>query len=385
MKIEKLEDLKSKTLGFFMTRGMSFKRWYEIGMFDREISLYNRLADYYERIYIFSYGNRSEFEFQKYLKKNIEICPLNSNLPVLFQELFLPFKLNRPLKQCDIYKTNQMDGATAGIIARILYKKPLIIRMGWVRSLNISKNESMNIVKRLILNLNERWACKYSDAVMVSSEQADNYIVKKYQLNNKLRLVNKNFVDVKLFKALNISKDRDIIFIGRLSEEKNLFGLLNALKDSNYNLDIIGSGPLKQALEEKAKKDKLNVRFLGNIPNSRLPEIINRHKIFILPSYYEGAPKSLLEAMSCGLAVIGTNVIGIREVITNDIDGILCGTDSDSIRFAIDRLMRNSELRYKLGEKAREKIVREFSFEKVLDREIEFSKKVIEKFYSKMC
>lgn len=383
MKIEKFEDLKSRNLGFFMTRGMSLRKWYDMGIFDREILLYNKLADYFRKICIFTYGNKNEYKFQKYLKKNIEICFLNSNFPSFFQELYLPFKLNKSLKKCDIYKTNQIDGATAGIIAKILYKKPLILRMGWIRSLNIAKSKSIDLVKRCIFNLNERYVCNYSDAIIVTSREADNYILQKYKLKNKPRLINKNFIDVNLFRPLSIPKDRNILFIGRLSKEKNLFGLLNALKNSNYDLDIVGSGELKQQLEVERKKNKLNVRFLSNIPNSQLPEIINRHKIFILSSYYEGMPKALLEAMSCGLAVVGTNVAGIKEVITDNIDGVLCRTDSNSIRLAIDKLMRDSELRCKLGKKAREKIIKEFSFDEYLSKELSFFKNVLGKFHFK--
>ena len=113
------------------------------------------------------------------------------------------------------------------------------------------------------------------------------------------------------------------------------------------------------------------MNLLGNIPNHKLPEILNQHELFILPSLWESMPKTLLEAMSCGLPVIGTATDGTREVIKHGKNGILCDTDSNSIREAIITLMGDEELKQRLGVNARKTIEERFSLEKLADKELE--------------
>jgi glycosyltransferase involved in cell wall biosynthesis len=82
-------------------------------------------------------------------------------------------------------------------------------------------------------------------------------------------------------------------------------------------------------------------------------------------------PKTLLEAMACGLPVIGTNVEGIKEVIEHRENGILCETDSGSIKEAITTIMEDEGLRKRLGKNARKTIEERFSLEKMVDKELE--------------
>ena len=112
------------------------------------------------------------------------------------------------------------------------------------------------------------------------------------------------------------------------------------------------------------------MEFLGNLPNSELPDILNQHEIFILLSFYEGMPKALLEAMACGLPVIGTDVDGIKEVIEHEENGILCETDPKSIKGAILGLMNNEKLKRKISMKARMTIEEKFSLNKLIEREL---------------
>ena len=82
-------------------------------------------------------------------------------------------------------------------------------------------------------------------------------------------------------------------------------------------------------------------------------------------------PKTLLEAMACGLPVIGTDVKGINEVIDHRNNGIICNTDPDSIRVAIVTLMEDEVLKQKLGENARKTIVENYSLDNLAGKELE--------------
>ena len=91
-----------------------------------------------------------------------------------------------------------------------------------------------------------------------------------------------------------------IVYVGRLSKEKNLFNLLSALSTTGYQLDLYGDGELKDSLQSRAQKLGIDAQFKGVVSNSKLPLILNRYNYFILPSISEGMPKALIEAMACG-------------------------------------------------------------------------------------
>ena len=92
--------------------------------------------------------------------------------------------------------------------------------------------------------------------------------------------------------------------------------------------------------------------------------IYQKSKIYVITSKYEENPKSLLEAMSCGLPVIGTNVTGIREVIKNNSNGLTVKQCETSIRKAIDLIINDENLSNRMGYNARESILNNNAFEK---------------------
>jgi len=86
--------------------------------------------------------------------------------------------------------------------------------------------------------------------------------------------------------------------------------------------------------------------------------------IFLLPSYHEGMPMALLEAMSWGMPVIATPVGGIPQIVTNEVNGLLIpAADVAALTTAIERLLQDPTLRVRLGNAARTTIVSGFSLE----------------------
>ena len=123
-------------------------------------------------------------------------------------------------------------------------------------------------------------------------------------------------------------------------------------------------------MKRYVQKRRLNVTFLGTVPNEKLPGLISRYDLFVLPSFYENNPKSLLEAMSCGVPVLGTNVAGIRDIIVDNQNGVLCDTDHASLRSTIRELMEDGRLRRKLGANARATALSCFSFRTLAEKEL---------------
>jgi len=145
----------------------------------------------------------------------------------------------------------------------------------------------------------------------------------------------------------------------------------------DVDLHFVGEGHLRKPLQEKARDLHVQLTLHGNLPHHQLPDIIRQSALFALVSSHEGHPKSLLEAMSCGAAVLGANSPGIREQIVHGETGWLCGTDAGSIRAGIQHLMANPSLREKLGRNARRFIEENYSLDKIVEMEYSLLQTVV--------
>jgi len=367
--MNKYEMLKDKTLALFFTAGVSLKTWHEIGMIDREVAIYNELSKYFRHIYFFTYGTEEDLRFKDYLAHNITIIPKKYISNNLLYSFMIPLIHHKILKNVDILKTNQMSGSWSAALTKLIYRKKLVVRTGYTWSISFSEEHPKGPGKLLIKSI-ERLTYRIASGAITSSQRDFDYIEKRYHPYQ--HNIIPNYVETDVFKPLNITKTKgSICFIGRLSHQKNLLALMQALKELPYTIDIIGSGPQLGQLKNVVTQNGVNANFLGNVPNHDLPQILNQHELFVLPSLWEGMPKALLEAMACGLPVIGANVDGIREVIKHGENGILCDTDSKSIREAIVGIMKDEEMKQTLGRNARKTIEEMFSLEKVAQKELE--------------
>jgi glycosyltransferase involved in cell wall biosynthesis len=379
------ENLKDKRLALFFTLGVSLRTWHDIGILDREVKLYNRLSQHFKHIYFFTYGGKKELDYKEYLAENITIVPLPliqksrcHNVPLLLSflySMFVPVIHYRILKNVDILKTNQMNGAWAAVLSKALFRSTLIVRTGYSWS-KFTQKSTTSWLKKNIIRMIEGMAYSFTDGIIVSSSADLKYIQQNYKTKGYETVI-ANYIDTELFKPLGGEKKRNsIFFAGRLNKQKNLFSLLEAAADLPCEITIAGSGDQKDALEKYAKEKDIKVEFLGSIPNNELPRVLNQHEVFVLPSFYEGMPKALLEAMACGLPCIGTNVAGIKEIIIHRENGYLCETTAASIKEAILEIMNNHMLQERIGRNARIMVVEKFALETVLKNEIKIYEEI---------
>ena len=121
-----------------------------------------------------------------------------------------------------------------------------------------------------------------------------------------------------------------------------------SLKD--ISLKLVGDGPQLSSLLKMVRKFDLNkhVRFLGSRGRKEVANMLARSSIFVFPSLREGMPLSVLEAMSCGLPVISSRVIGLKNLVVNGYNGLIVPPkDSDALAKAIIQLLNDSKLRNK--------------------------------------
>lgn len=123
------------------------------------------------------------------------------------------------------------------------------------------------------------------------------------------------------------SQKTRLIFAGKISEKKGIMSLLRAMKhvpNANDKFTIalaggFGNEEEYREIQNLAKKCACSVAFLGKLPQSRLAEELNKSDVFVLPSFYEGLPLVLIEAMACGLKVVCTDLPGVQSWLNENI------------------------------------------------------------------
>ena len=155
-----------------------------------------------------------------------------------------------------------------------------------------------------------------------------------------------------------------LVFSGRVGKRKGAFDLIRAfanlppqLKNCS-ELIMAGDGEIEQG---EQLVESLNIReyvtFLGWIDEQQLDTLLAEADVFVLPSYNEGLPMALLEAMSWGLPPIATPVGGISELVTSNKDGLLVTPgDIEQLSNAMELLIENETLRLSLGSAARKTV-----------------------------
>jgi glycosyltransferase involved in cell wall biosynthesis len=148
----------------------------------------------------------------------------------------------------------------------------------------------------------------------------------------------------------------EVLFVGRLSEEKGIRELAQATE--GLNLVVAGDGPLRDLVPNS----------FGFVPHDEAQTLIGRAAVVVLPSHREGLPMVLLEAMAHGRAIVATPVGGIPSLVEDGVTGVLVPQgDAQALREAITRLLENPELRRKLGVAARARVQEVASWDRVVD------------------
>jgi glycosyltransferase involved in cell wall biosynthesis len=169
------------------------------------------------------------------------------------------------------------------------------------------------------------------------------------------------------------SRNVNLLFLGRLGERKGIYDLLASLESiksrdkSGFTLYVGGDGEIekfKQVVVSRRLED--NVVYLGWVDENGKRDALRKSDIYVLPSYSEGLPVSILEAMSYGLPVISTPICGIPEAITDNENGFLVEPgDVSALADKIFLLMDNDEIRKRMGEKAYQVAKNIFSVDKI--------------------
>lgn len=144
----------------------------------------------------------------------------------------------------------------------------------------------------------------------------------------------------------DLSRLRKLLFVGNLKRDKGVMELLQAFLALDNRVDcqltIVGDGSMRREMENlvRIQDQTANIHFAGSLPHAALPDLMRAADLLVLPSYREGVPNVILEAMACGLPVVATSVGGIPEIVEPDITGLLVPEKNvDALKQAIQKAL----------------------------------------------
>ncbi len=295
------------------------------------------------------------------------------NLSAFLRALFLDF---------DVILAQGPVASFLGNLLAIVKRKKIVACPAGIAYVQPQYKE---ILKK-ILFIVEKMAYRHADVVVFLSE------VEKEQFKNKFGYLPKYYSVIhpgieipevsegkieKIRKELNINGRVTITFVGRLIGVKGVEVLISALRGLKIDFKalIVGDGPDRKKLENLVKEYNLEERVIFAGWRRDIPVILAASDIFVLPSYSEGLPIALLEAMAAGKACVVTD-IGLPVENRKDALVVEAG-DAEGLRKALEELIGNEKLRNNLGEEAKKKVEREFSWERAAESYLRLFEKLI--------
>ncbi|HGM3507455.1 TPA: glycosyltransferase family 4 protein [Clostridioides difficile] len=169
------------------------------------------------------------------------------------------------------------------------------------------------------------------DLIFALHENQKYDIIKTFGVSeNKVVVIGSGYNDDIFYnKNYKVKDDKiKIVFAGKICKSKGLIPFIKAISKLKYRKDLIevnfaGTGSDIESYNEIVKlasKSPFKMNFLGKLEQRELAELFNRSQIFVLPSFYEGLPVVVLEALSCGTDVITTDILGVKEWIGSEIN-----------------------------------------------------------------
>jgi len=233
----------------------------------------------------------------------------------------------------------------------------------------------------------ERNGYRLSEKIIAVSNDTKGVLTEKYQVDARKVKVIPNGVDVGRFHPTRdvVKRKNSLLFVGRLDRRKGIDYLVEAIlyvkkEIPDAVLFIVGEGKLKHKLVEFIKSNNLtsNIIFLGSISDDELVEWYSKVQALVVPSLFEGFGIVCIEAMACGLPVIGTKVPGIVDIIRDRDNGLLVPPqDSKGLAEAIVQMLNDNYLRKLLRNKGRDEVLKRFSWESIANKTAQIYREVM--------
>lgn len=218
-----------------------------------------------------------------------------------------------------------------------------------------------------------------TDLVVVNAKAiADSLAIQRGMPINKSRIIYNGLEDLLPIgipsRVSSYSNDSDFVIgmVSRMDKEKGVLYLFEAFiilqkKYPNMKLSLVGDGSVYEDLSSSVNRLRMqnSVKMPGYYKGD-IESILNTFDIYVFPSLWEGMPYSILEAMRSGCVIVSTDVGGIKEAITDGVDGLLIKPGSVvAITSAVDRLIGDPGLCTQLAENARKTYEKKFALQEM--------------------
>ena len=252
------------------------------------------------------------------------------------------------------------------LVAKILQRKVVLIIGGSMEKELAFKNDSLAKILIPIKKIN----CNISDIIILYSKN----LIKEWNLKryiNKISIAHRHYLDFNKFKIQKLLGDRERVvgYIGRLSEEKGILNFIQAipkvLDKEDVHFMIVGNGTQLDEIKYFINKNGLigKVKILCEAPHDDIPRYLNELKLLVLPSYTEGLPNIILEAMACGTPVLATPIGAIPDIVKDFKTGFLLRNNSpECIAESIIKALHYTKLD-EIVKNALELVCKKFNYE----------------------
>ena len=248
-----------------------------------------------------------------------------------------------------------------GIGARLLWLKtkvPYVLEIHHISGYPKAANPKESVYRILMGWLIKFDASKATAVRVVNQKQTLEFLVKAGVPENKITYIPSIYIDLNMFKPMNLPKEYDLIFIGRLEPNKGIVLLIEAakkLKVQGFKLRIliVGDGSLKNYCESKIENWKLqdNVLLYGWAKDSQeVAKLLNQSKILVMSSFNEGGPRVVVEAMACGVPVLATPVGIVPDLLKNGLEGEIVAWEANYIAHKAIELLNSPDLYQKYSQ-----------------------------------
>lgn len=244
----------------------------------------------------------------------------------------------------------------------------------------ISTKKSTQLIRFLIKPLFKLvFLDKRSTQIFQNQDDQKEFLKLGFTNLRNSRIIKGSGVDTKFFKpaidsSIDFHNPIKILFPSRIIKEKGLLESVLAcksLKEEGYEIELLIAGEIDYGNRSAFTKDELKIlkknkfiKFLGHIKN--MYELYLNVDIVILPSWREGLSKTLIEASSMEKPIITSNVPGCRDVVENNVNGLLVPKKNfESIVIALKYLISNPKIAKEFGKKSRIKAIKEFEINKI--------------------
>lgn len=385
-----MPDRIADSLVLVFTFGMSLKAWHDTGMLERELELYRKLLGSYGRVVLVTYGADQECEVLREslpeeergrfaLVCNREQAGLKAYVDSLPQRVVDAVAGDARV----MVKTNQMAGGEAAVaiveaLRRAGKHAALMARGGYLWSRFVTHEHGPHSEEAEEVALRERELCRAADMVVGTTQDMVDDLAWRYGLDPSRTRVIPNFVLAEAGEANPVEREPGtILYAGQLVGRKRVDVLIEAMTrlpddvKETARLEIVGDGPARATLRERAAQLGARVTFAHRLPHRELLQRMARCTIYAQASDLEGHPKTVIEAMSTGACVVVADSPGLGVVVEHGASGLRVSPDPDAFARAFAELLCDGDWREMLGSGAARSTRKKFALDNILPLEIE--------------